>query len=217
MKRYIRQDYNRASNFSTFALDSSTQITSSHIFVGNKTEREMIADDVFEFLNTAYDDIGGFKSFKDIDKFINNSYLWYITYDGPRPESLEDFDIRRVYVVSVYRKKNGLKMVGMARRLPQHEFDRDKPGKQNFLRNVSAATRDHIQFVCDRAWAEVSGKLEDAFQKSVGYDYIIDPEDQKSHKVFNNIDVAFDAIHYKRPLYPGEEPTMKIAYGTIKF
>lgn len=217
MKRYIRQDYTRSSNFSTFELDNNNGITASHIFIGNQSEREQIADDVFEFLNTAYDDIGGFKSFKDVNKFINDSYLWYITYDGTRPENLQDFDISKVYVVSVYRRKNGLKMVGMARRLPQHQYDGDRPGKQNFLRNVSAATRDHIRFVCDRAWAEVSGKLETAFHRAAGFDYIIDPEELKSHKVFSNIDVAFDAIHYTRPLYPGEEPIMKIAYGTIRF
>ena len=36
-----------------------------------------MAEDIFEILNTAYDEIGGFKSFKDMEKFINDSYLWY--------------------------------------------------------------------------------------------------------------------------------------------
>lgn len=218
MKRYIRSDYNKDTQFNTFEISNSSirSIFSSHIYVGDKSERELIAEDVFEFLQTAYDEIGGFKSFKDIRKFIDDSYLWYITYDGQQPKSLEDFDIDKVLVVSVFRNRHGLKMVGMARKLiiPGTGTKSTNVPKK---RNISAAIKDHIQFTCRRGWAEVSGKLEDAFQMSVGYDYIIDPDELKIHKIFSNMEIALDGLHYKRPLYKGEEPTMKIAYGTIKF
>ena len=37
----------------------------------------------------------------------------------------------------------------------------------------------------------------------------------KENKVFSNIDVDIDELHYYRPLRKGEQPVRKIAYGNI--
>lgn len=202
--------------FSTFEVTSNKSILSSHLFIGSKDEREQIADDVFEFLNTVYDEIGGFKSFKDIQRFIDDSYLWYITYEGESPKSLDEFDINKVYVVSVFRKKYGLKCVGIARKI----IGRNQKNKEeNIITREKAndALNEHIKFICKRGWAEVSDPIERKFYNLFKHSNVIDPYDLIDNKVFKNIRVDVDEFHYWRPLRSGEDPTMKIAYGTIQF
>lgn len=186
------------------------------MYISTQSEREMIADELFSFIDTAYDEIGGFKSFKDIEHFISDSYLWYITYDGAQPNTLADFDIRKVYVVSVFRKRYGLKMVGLARRKIARD-ERNKEKNTEIRRNANSAVIQHIKFVSKIGWAEVSDKLEDYFRKSLSIYDIIDPYDLKDYKVFRDIDIDLDEFHYYRPLRKGEEPIRKIAYGNIKF
>ena len=209
MKRYLTNE------FTTFALDNSRNIFASHIYVATNSEKSIIANELFEFINDVYDEVGGFKSFKDIHHFITDSYLWYITYDGPQPESLEDFDISKVYVVSIFRNKNGLKLVGLARRIV-HNSERNKEQNMILRRNANSALIEHIKFIADRGWAEVSGKIEKYFYQTLGLTYIVDPYILQEHKIFRNIDVDIDEFHYYRPLRTGEEPVRKIAFGTIK-
>lgn len=215
MKRYIKPTVNL---FSTFEIKDSSDmnyIYGSHIYIAKKSEREILADDIFQFIDSAYDGIGGFKSFKDMDRFINDSYLWYITYDGPQPNNIEDLDIRKVYVVSVFRKNHGLKMVGMARRkiLPD---ENNRQANQIMRQNANAALQEHIRFTANVGWAEVSGKLEVYFNKTLSVFDIIDPYVLQENKIFKNIDIDIDEFHYYRPLRSGEQPVRKIAYGTIK-
>lgn len=202
--------------FSTFEIHQSKSILSSHMFIGDREERVQIAEDVFEFINTVYDELGGFKSFKDINKFIDDSYLWYITYEGEQPRSLDDFDINKVYVVSVFRNKFGLKCVGVARRIIGRNQNNKEENKL-MREKANDALNEHIQFICKRGWAEVSGKIEKKFYSLFKHSNVIDPYDLIDHKVFKNIEVDVDEFHYWRPLRSGEEPTMKIAYGQIKF
>ena len=209
----ISINYRSNNIFTTFVLPSD--ILASHIFIGDRARREIIAEDVFEFMNTVYDEFGGFKSFKDIDHFIDNSYLWYITYDGVEPKNLSDFDISKVYVISVFRNKHGLKMVGMARR-KIGRTETDKYENTSLKQNANAALVAHIKFTLNRGWAEVSGKLENAFWRVSGLSSIINPYDLVDHKIFKDIDVDIDELHYYRSLQSGEVPTRKIAFGTIK-
>lgn len=208
---------NNTSQFSTFQLENGlSTIESSHIYIADKSERELLADDLFAFINEAYDELGGFRSFKDIRHFIDDSYLWYITYDGEQPSDLSQFDMKKVYVVSIFRQKYGLKMVGLARRkIARTETDRS----QNAIirRNANAAVIQHIKFINTIGWAEVSNDLEKFFQKSLSIHDIIDPYDLLDHKVFPNMRVCMDEFHYERPLRKGEKPIEKIAYGKIKF
>lgn len=204
-------------NFSTFAVDSSARdILASHIFIATRDEREQIAESVFEFLNNVYDELGGFKSFKDINKFIDDSYLWYITYDRAQPQSLDDFDINKVYVVSVFRQKFGLKCVAIARKIIGRG-QTDREANRLMRDKANAALNEHIRFVCKHGWCEVSDPLETKFYRLFGHKNVIDPYDLIDHKVFRNMKVDVDEYHYWRPLRSGEHPTMKIAYGTIQF
>lgn len=217
MKRYIRSS---EPVFNTFQIDLSVAnhyIEASHIYVTDRESREVIADDIFEILNTAYDEIGGFKSFKDMEHFIDDSYLWYITYDGEQPTSVEDLDINKVLVVSVFRRSHGLKMVGMAaNRFPY--FSKGTEERNTAKMKSKSAVLEHIKFVTNRGWAEVSDRLEVLFEKALPWGkYNIMPEDLIEHKVFKDISIDLDGVHYYRPLRKGEEPIRKIAYGTIKY
>ena len=215
MKKYIKAT--DTGGFSTFPVTNKTVIQASHIYVGDRSERAMIAEELFAFINSVYDELGGFKSFKDIEHFIDDSYLWYITYDGPQPAALRDFDIKKVLVVSVFRNRNGLKLVGLARRKIGKE-ETNKSANTELRRNANAAVVQHIRFVSKIGWAEVSDKLEEYFKKTLTVYDIIDPYELQSHKIFGDMEIdPYDEFHYYRPLRTGEAPTRKIAYGTIKW
>lgn len=215
MKRYIRNTENKFSTFEISNFKGLQYICGSHIYIAQKSERELLADDIFQFIDSAYDGIGGFKSFKDMDRFINDSYLWYITYDGPQPSNLEHFDIRKVYVVSIFRQNHGLKMVGMARRkiLPD---ENNRHENMIMRQNANSALHEHIRFTTKVGWAEVSGQLEKHFNNTLTIHDVIDPYILKEEKVFKNMEIDMDEFHYYRPLRTGEQPVCKIAYGNIK-
>ena len=204
------------SSMTTFQIDGKRVIEASHIYVRDKSQREIIAEELFDFINQAYDEIGGFKSFKGIQHFIDDSYLWYITYDGEQPSDLKDFDISKVYVVSVFRQKYGLKMVGLARRRILRSENNRKENME-LRQKANAAVTQHIKFISKIGWAEVSDKLETFFHQTLSIHDIIDPYDLKDHKIFKDIDIDLDEFHYYRSLRKGESPLRKIAYGTIKF
>lgn len=213
MKLYRRPP----SGFTTFATENisfAKYISAAHIYVTDRAEREVMADDIFEILNTAYDEIGGFKSFKDMERFINDSYLWYITYDGPEPDT--GLDINKILAVSVFRRSHGLKMVGMAaNRFPN--FSKGSEERAIVKNKARSAIQEHIRFVADRGWAEVSDRLETLFEKALPWGkYAILPETLKENHIFKDISIDIDGMHYYRLLRSGEPPIRKIAYGTIK-
>lgn len=210
-----------SSNFTTFELHnadvlftSARSITSSKRFIADLESKRRFGDELFEFLNEAYDELGGFKSFKDMDRFVNDSYLWYITYDGPQPAE-DELDINRVYVVSVFRKNHGLKMVGMARRKIARG-DSLRSENAEVRARANAALTDHIRFTAERGWAEVSDKLETWFHRVLGSKYEINPEFLIRHKIFKDIDPDPNDNHYYRPLRKDGPMLYKIAYGTIR-
>ena len=215
MKLYMREQNKSMSTFKLSAIQGKKYICGSHSYITNRVERELPADDIFKFIDTAYDGVGGFKSFKDMSRSINDPYLWYITYDGERPESLEDLDIKKVYVVSVFRNNHGLKMVGMARRkiLPD---ENNRSANIELRRNTNSALYEHIRFTSKIGWAEVSGPLEKYFHEALTIYDIIDPYLLQEKKIFKDIAIDIDEFHYYRPLRKGEEPVRKIAYGNIK-
>lgn len=216
MKRHIKC---ADSSFTTYEISNSLRsIVCSHIYIADRSEREQIAEELFRFIDDAYDGAGGFKSFKDVDHFISDSYLWYITYDGPSPRSLDDFDIRKVYVVSVFRNSHGLKLVGLARRVIGRS-ETDKAANIATRQRATSALYEHINYLKDKSvgWAEISGKLEEYFKEVYGSSGIIDPYDLIDYKIFKGIEVDIDELHYYRPLRSGQEPVRKIAYGHIRF
>ena len=142
-------------------IKSSSQkpIMASHLYVNDPGLKNELASDLFEFMNDAYKYIGGFKSFTGEDDFADRSYLWYITYEGQAPSDMSKIDINKVYTVSVFKQKYGLKMVGIGNNrfngLPDDERKRLKAKAKD-------AINQHIQFIVKRGWAEVSGACEKA-------------------------------------------------------
>lgn len=184
----------------------------SHIFVREDSLKRKLSSDMFEFMNEAYKWIGGFKSFTGEDDFVDRSYMWYITYEGQAPNDISTIDVNRVYTVSVFKQKYGLKMVGIGNNrfygLPENERKRLKSRAKD-------AMASHIQFVVKRGWAEVSGACEKLFAYNLSTNWIIDPEDLITIPGFEDIQILPDNLHYSRKLRNGDEVT-KIAYGTMK-
>lgn len=217
MKRYINVS-EPMFNTVELGLDAVCHyIQASHLYITDRAQRELLASDIFDILNTAYDEIGGFKSFKDMEHFINDSYLWYITYDGVVPNDIEAFDINKLYAVSVFRRSHGLKMVGMAaNRFPN--YSKGSAARTEVKLKARAAILEHIRFVANRGWAEVSDRLEKLFEQALPWGkYNIMPEDLIEHKVFKDISIDIDGVHYYRPLRKNDVTIRKIAYGTIRY
>ena len=217
MKRYIKStstsEYVEPTEFTTFEIDNVDSIFASKRFIADVETKRKFSDDMFAFIDEAYDELGGFRSFKDMDRFINDSYLWYITYAGPQP-SPNDLDIDKVYVVSVYRKNHGMKLVGIARRSIAYESaNRDENIKART--HANAALIQHIKFMNSIGWAEISGKLEKYFFNALSNNDIILPEELIEHKVFKDITIDADELHYLRPLRTGGQMIRKIAFGYI--
>jgi hypothetical protein len=167
---------------------------------------------MFEFMNSAYKWIGGFQSFTGEDDFSDRSYLWMITYQGSAPEDTSKIDMNRVYTVSVFKKKYGLKLVGIG----NNRFE-NLPADQRKVMKAKAkdAMRKHIEFVAKNGWAEVSGAMEKLFAYNLSPEWIIEPEDLKEVPDFADIEILPDNLHYSRRLRNGTEVT-KIAYGTMR-
>lgn len=188
-------------------------ITASHMYVRDPEIKRLLSSDLFEFMNEAYKWIGGFKSFTGEDDFADRSYLWYITYEGPLPENEKDIDINKVYTVSVYKKKYGLKLVGIG----NNRFENvPKSERMELKSRAKDALSDHIEFAVRKGWAEVSGAAEKMFKMTLSPKWIIDPEDLKLYiPEYEDIEILPDNIHYSRELSNGMEVT-KVAYGTIR-
>lgn len=199
MKRYVRS--------------SIQPVTASHIYVQDPSIKQLLSSDIFAFMNDAYKWIGGFKSFTGEDDFADRSYLWYITYEGPLPSNEADIDINKVYTVSVFKQKYGLKLVGIG----NNRFsDVPKDERTVYKAKAKDAMIQHIQWAVKKGWAEVSGAAEKMFNYALSPKWIIDPEDLKNEVPdFKDIEILPDNLHYSRKLSNGMEVT-KIAYGTLK-
>ena len=187
-------------------------ILGSHTYVTDPEIKKELSSDIFAFMNSAYKWIGGFKSFTGEDDFADRSYLWYITYEGKLPKSQKDIDVNKVYTVSVYKQKNGLKLVGIG----NNRFE-NVPEEQRmiFKNKAKDALHDHIELAVKRGWAEVSVAAEKMFKMVLSPRWIIDPEYLKLNiKGFEDIEILPDNIHYSRILSNGEE-VVKVAYGKI--
>ena len=191
---------------------SKTPITASHIYVSDPSLKDQLASNLFEFMNDAYRWIGGFKSFTGEDDFVDKSYLWYITYDGEAPSNPADIDINKVYTVSVYKQKFGLKMIGIGNnRFSSFPSDERKELK----RKARDAMRQHIRFAVQRGWTEVSCKMESLLFDTVSSKYIIEPEELLDLPGYEDIEILPDQLHYSRTTSSGLAVT-KMAWGTIR-
>lgn len=199
--------------FFTVRLSNVNNIFCSHRYIKDEDVKQKLGPELFDFIDTAYDELGGFKSFKDKDRFISDSYVWYITYKGKPPVSEYELDTDRIYVVSVYRQNHGLKMVGMARR-KMRNYSSSHEENIKLRKEANSALIQHIKYSVKIGWAEVSDNLEVLYNRYAGK-YIIDPYTIQESKIFKDVRVDIDELHYYRPLRNGEEDIRKIAFGHI--
>lgn len=195
-------------------LNSNTQtIQASHTYISDNSIKQLLKSDLFEFMNDAYKWEGGFKSFTGEDDFADRSYLWFITYEGKMPQDIAKIDVSKIYTVSVYKQKHGLKLVGLG----NNRFNGLPNDERMILKSKARdALAQHIKYAVTHGWAEVSGRAESMFRLVLSPKYIIDPEDLKNKfEDFADIEILPDNIHYDRILSSGDKVT-KVAYGKIK-
>lgn len=191
---------------------AKNSIYASHQLINDINIKKMLGSDTFEFMNTAYKYIGGFHSFDGEGDFIDNSYLWYITYDGPL-DDIKDFDINKVYTVSVFKQKYGLKLVGAGNNRFYHIEDDE--GRKTKKVRASDALKQQLKWALNHGWIEASGALEALILNNFSHKYIIEPEILKEDHVFRDMEIANDNLHYTRKLSNGME-VYKMAFGRIK-
>ena len=191
---------------------SRNPIYASHQLINDSKIKKMLGSDTFEFMNTAYKYIGGFHSFDGESDFIDNSYLWYITYDGELND-MEDFDINKVYTVSVFKQKFGLKLVGAGNNR-YYDIKDDEQRKTKKL-HASDALKQQLKWALNHGWIEASGALEALIRNNFFIKYIIEPEILKENNIFKDMEIANDNLHYTRKLSNGME-VYKMAFGKIR-
>lgn len=194
------------------SIEKNATVTASHIYVRDTSLKKKLASDIFEFMNVAYKYIGGFRSFTGEDDFIDESFLWYITYEGQAPQEISNIDINKVYTVAVFKQKYGMKMVGIGNNRFIGLSEKERKFKKDRARYALDA---QIKFVGERGWAEVSGACEAAFRRVLSPQYIIEPEVLVDNGVFKDIEISPDHLHYVRKLSNGML-VEKIAYGRIR-
>ena len=187
-------------------------IYASHQLITDKSIKQMLSSDTFEFMNTAYKYIGGFHSFSGEDDFVDNSYLWYITYDGEL-NNIDDFDINKVYTVSVFKQKYGLKLVGAGNNRYYHIEDEEERKTKKI--QATSALLQQLKWALNHGWIEASGALEAMILRNFSKKYIIEPEILLENKVFKDMEIAPDNLHYTRRLSNGME-VYKMSFGKIK-
>ena len=202
--------------FTTFEIHHVDSILASKRFISDVDSKRRYSDELFSFIDESYDSLGGFRSFRDMDRFINDSYFWYITYAGHRPVSETELDVNRIYVVSVYRQSHGMKLVGLARRNIRNS-ESSREDNINVRRDANSAVIQHIRFMNKIGWAEVSHGLEIFFNRAFNTRDIIDPYELKEQGIFPDIQICEDELHYTRMLRKGGPEITKIAYGKINW
>ena len=153
--------------------------------------------------------------YKDLYALRGEEYSWFVTYEGTEPEPAYGLDHSKIYVIAIFKKDHGRKLVAMAVRRRCDEEDEDihsfiNYSKRNFSR--AAFIRDMINNKI--GWAEVSGFLEMEFSRACTIDQVINPEVMKKYNVFENMEVDADDYHYYR-LNDAGKKVRKIAYGYI--
>lgn len=190
----------------------SDPIYASHQLITDKSIKEQLCSNTFEFMNTAYKYIGGFHSFDGESDFLDKSYLWYITYDGPL-DDMKDFDISKVYTISVFKQKFGLKLVGAGNN--RYYGVEDEEERKTKKLKASDALKQQLKWALNHGWIEASGALEALIRNNFSSKYIIEPEYLQENHVFKDMEIANDNLHYTRKLSNGME-VYKMAFGKIK-
>ena len=207
-----REDDMKEYNTILIANPESIRIKGRY-FVDIAARREF-CDGLFGFYKGLCDEFGVLSSFYDTDRYVNDSYCWAITYEENEAVDADDIDLQKVFVVAVYRKCHGLKLVGIAKRR-RYWDDSSRDTNVSIRIEADAALNRHIQHMGKRSWAEVSGKLEKCYHRALGDNGIVLPEQLIEQKVFDGIEPCIDGLHYSRPLRKDGPEVWRIVYGII--
>lgn len=149
-------------------------------------QRQQYADQVWNMLEHAYKEIGGFLSAANAQELVETPGLWKMVVRS-----------NHVSAVVIYKASHGRKLIGAA-------TDGSSEGK-NDLMMILREDRD-----LSRSWAEVSGRMEGLYRK-MGAKPIPNTE---AHQLTGKriLSLDDDGVHYTR-LIAGH-PHVKALYGT---
>lgn len=108
----------------------------SFINIWTREDKEPYADQVWKILQQSYEEIGGYKGSPDVDDLIDDSSLWKLNRKGGK-----------IVAVRIYKDKHGRKSIAAG-------TDGSEAGKKAVYQTM----KDDLRL--NRAWAEVSGKVE---------------------------------------------------------
>ena len=150
------------------------------------SDRQQYADQVWNLLQHAYKEIGGFLSAANAQELVETPGLWKLVIRDSH-----------VHAVVIYKESHGRKLIGAA-------TDGTAQGKTDLIQILKEDKR------LNRSWAEVSGKMENLYEK-LGAKPI--PNDQAARLTGKRIlSLDADGVHYVR-LIAGH-PHKKALYGT---
>lgn len=205
--------------YSTFnILDIERNQNELPLYLTVELDRAQIeAGGLFRFLDCVYDEdeSGVVTTCNSFNNFIQDSYQWFVTYEGEKPRTTEEFNIEKVLVISVFRYNHGPKMVGIAKR---NKFSNKSSRAENIIirEKSTDAMVEHIRYVGNFGWAEVSGQLEKVFKKAYICSNYIDPYELKNLSGFEDIEISWDDMHYMQESKEKDEVIEMIAYGHMK-
>lgn len=147
--------------------------------------RQKYASMVWQMLEDAYADIGGFQSASSVQELVQTPGLWKLVRRGAT-----------ITAILIYKESHGRKLIAVA-------TDQTAQGKQDLLRILREDQK------LSRSWAEVSGKMESIYKK-LGF---LPLDNQLAGTLLNKkiLDLDSDGIHYTR-LIAGH-PHVKAVYG----
>lgn len=159
-----------------------------YINLFTNAEKMQYGQEVWDLLQKAYADKGGFKSASDIEGLVTDSGMWKLSRRNGK-----------INAVLIYKDSHGRKMIGLA-------TDGTRRGIADYANTLAT------DMSMKRAWAEVSGKPE-AYLIRLG----AKPIPAQYATILTGKEVLEynpDGIHYTRML--GGEPHEKALYGFVK-
>ena len=207
IKRNIGNDF----GFSTCELSdlSVRKELSTRIYTGSN--RGLARDKDF-YIYSACDSNERLNLFKNFGGYTGTEYSWFVTYEG----TAEEFNLNKIYIISIFKREHGLKLVCMA----QKGFRRaDFPDESvmQLRERYYYAEEKHIRYILDNSigWAELDEYLESSFRRVSTLNDVINPAILAEYKVLESITIDSDDYHYFR-LNDKGKTVKKIAYGHIE-
>ena len=164
-------------------------------------------DKSFCMLGEACDDKERLDLYKNLSRYAGEEFFWYVTCDNSQEDAGTDLDPNKVFVISIFKRDHGRKLVAMAEnRNPDSEV------------NGYWARYAHIRYLMNNniGWAEVSENLERSFARACTLKDVVAPAVLVGQKVIRNLEIEADDYHYFRMNDSGKKMVKKICYGHIE-